>query len=229
MTSREVLDEIVYGEIAAPPARTRPRAPRHPQPADRGHATRTARGFSDEEIRDQVMTLMFAGHDTSTSTLSFLFYELARHPAGARPAAGRAGRGARRRAADRRRSSFGELPYLDMVVDEILRLYPPAWIGPRRAVRDFEFAGYHVPAGRLRQLLLLGQPPAARGLPRARGVHPRALHPRAQGGAAARRLRPVRRRLADLHRQALRPDRGEAGGDDAAAATAASSCCPAGR
>ena len=41
----------------------------------------------------------------------------------------------------------GELPYLDMVVDEVLRLYPPAWIGPRRAVHDFEFAGCTVPAG----------------------------------------------------------------------------------
>ena len=113
-----------------------------------------------------------------------------------------------------------EMPYLEMVLDEVLRLYPPAWIGPRRAVRDFEFGGYSGRPRRLRQLLLLGQPPHPRGLPRARGLHPRALHPRAQGGAAARRLRPLRRRPADLHRQALRPDRGEAGGDDAAAAAA---------
>ncbi len=42
---------------------------------------------------------------------------------------------------------FSRLPYLDMVVDEVLRLYPPAWVGPRRAVRDFEFAGHTVPAG----------------------------------------------------------------------------------
>ena len=34
-----------------------------------------------------------------------------------------------------------------MVLDEVLRLYPPAWIGPRRAVRDFEFGGCTVPAG----------------------------------------------------------------------------------
>jgi cytochrome P450 len=40
-----------------------------------------------------------------------------------------------------------EMPYLDMVLDEVLRLYPPAWIGPRRAVRDFEFGGYTVPRG----------------------------------------------------------------------------------
>jgi cytochrome P450 len=38
-----------------------------------------------------------------------------------------------------------EMPYLDMVLDEVLRLYPPAWIGPRRAVRDFEFNGCTVP------------------------------------------------------------------------------------
>jgi len=40
-----------------------------------------------------------------------------------------------------------ELPYLETVMDETLRLYPPAWVGPRRAVRTFEFAGHEVPAG----------------------------------------------------------------------------------
>ena len=40
-----------------------------------------------------------------------------------------------------------ELPYLEMVMDETLRLYPPAWIGPRRSTREFEFAGREVPAG----------------------------------------------------------------------------------
>ena len=37
-------------------------------------------GSRDQQIRDQVMTLLFAGHDTTTSTVAFLFYELARHP-----------------------------------------------------------------------------------------------------------------------------------------------------
>jgi cytochrome P450 len=67
--------------------------------------------FTDEQVRDQVLTLLFAGHDTTTSTVAFLFYELG------------------------------------MAVDETLRLYPPAWIGPRRAAEDFEFGGYLVPAG----------------------------------------------------------------------------------
>jgi cytochrome P450 len=145
MASRKVLDRIVAEEI------TRRRAAADPRRRDVLSLLLTASdedgtGFSDEEVRDQLMTLMFAGHDTSTSTLSFLFYELARHP------------DALARLQDEQDQVlggetptsvqlFGEMPYLDMVVDEVLRLYPPAWIGPRRAVHDFEFAGATVPAG----------------------------------------------------------------------------------
>jgi cytochrome P450 len=145
MASRAVLDQIVYEEIAR--RRAAPDSGRH----DILSLLVEARGegderFSDAEIRDQVMTLMFAGHDTSTSTVAFALYELAHHPdvlerlweeqdrvlAGEAPTIDQLER---------------ELPYLDMVVDEVLRLYPPAWIGPRRAVRDFEFGGYSVPRG----------------------------------------------------------------------------------
>jgi cytochrome P450 len=143
VSSRRVLDEIVFGEIS------RRRA--HPDPGRRDILSLLvgARGeggeeFTDTEIRDQVMTLMFAGHDTSTSTLTFMLYELARHPevtrrlhaeqdevlGGASPTAVQLEK---------------EMPYLDMVLDEVLRLYPPAWIGPRRAVREFEFGDHTVP------------------------------------------------------------------------------------
>jgi cytochrome P450 len=82
--------------------------------------------LSDGELRDQVMTLLFAGHDTTTSTVTFLFYELGRNPA--------------------------EVPSLederlDMVIDETLRMYPPAWIGPRRSIEPFELHGVRVPGG----------------------------------------------------------------------------------
>jgi cytochrome P450 len=143
--SRAILDQIVYDEIAQ----------RRADPDHGGQDVlslllevrdEAGEGFSDKEIRDQVMTLMFAGHDTSTSTLSFMMHELARHPdvverlceeqdrvlGGAVPDIDRLER---------------EMPYLDMVLDEVLRLYPPAWIGPRRAVRDFEFGGYRVGRG----------------------------------------------------------------------------------
>jgi cytochrome P450 len=141
--SRAVLDEIVFDEIG------RRRSDPDPGRQDILSLLVSARGeegeeFSDREIRDQVMTLMFAGHDTSTSTLTFMLHELSRHPevvrrlheeqdrvlAGASPTAPQLER---------------EMPYLDMVLDEVLRLYPPAWIGPRRATAEFEFGGYTVP------------------------------------------------------------------------------------
>jgi cytochrome P450 len=103
--------------------------------------------YSDRELRDQLMTLLFAGHDTTTSTVSFLFYELARHPqvvAGLLEEQDAVLGGREPAAAD----VTGEaLPRLEMVFDETLRLYPPAWVGPRRSVEPFEFAGHRVPGG----------------------------------------------------------------------------------
>ena len=143
--SRAALDEIVYGEISSR------RANPDPERLDVLSLLTAARdedgsSLSDVEVRDQVMTLMFAGHDTSTSTVTFQLFELARNPE------------ARERLCAEVDSVLGgdppgaatlhrELPYLEMVTDETLRLYPPAWIGPRRAVRTFEFAGHEVPAG----------------------------------------------------------------------------------
>ncbi|HEY2142176.1 MAG TPA: cytochrome P450 [Solirubrobacteraceae bacterium] len=101
--------------------------------------------LSDLQIRDEVMTLMFAGHDTTTSTVAFMFYELARNPAvatrllaeqdsqlaGAPPTASQL--------------TGGELSYLELVLEETLRKYPPAWIGPRRSIEPFEFEGHTIP------------------------------------------------------------------------------------
>jgi cytochrome P450 len=141
--SRAVLDEIVLDEIGR--RRAQPDCDRH----DILSLLVRARGasgeeFSDREIRDQVMTLMFAGHDTSTSTLAFMLHELARHPEVVRRLRDEQDRvlgGASPTAQQLEK----EMPYLEMVLDEVLRLYPPAWIGPRRAIREFEFGGYAVP------------------------------------------------------------------------------------
>jgi cytochrome P450 len=101
--------------------------------------------LSDAHVRDEVMTLLFAGHDTTTATVAFLFRELALHPEVADAIADEL-------AALGRPPGFeelmgGALPQLDMALDETLRLYPPAWVGPRRAVRTFEFDGVTVPEG----------------------------------------------------------------------------------
>jgi cytochrome P450 len=104
------------------------------------------RSLTDRQVLDHVLTLLFAGHDTTTSTVSFLIYELARNPGWAERLAAELSEvcGAREPNAA---ELLGELPLLTQAVDETLRLYPPAWIGPRRSVRDFEFKGVSVPAG----------------------------------------------------------------------------------
>ena len=143
--SREVLDEIVFAEIA------RRRAQPDPGRGDILSLLCGARGsageeFSDREIRDQVMTLMFAGHDTSTSTLTFMLHELARHPEATRRLHEEQDRVLRGETPTPQQLEK-EMPYLEMVLDEVLRLYPPAWIGPRRVIREFEFGGCTVPEG----------------------------------------------------------------------------------
>jgi len=145
VASRAVLDEIVYGEIAQ--RRGKP----DPERMDIlsllvGVRDEAGEGFTDKEVRDQVMTLMFAGHDTSTSTLTFMMHELARHPDVVATLCEEQDRvlGGEDPDIDRLER---EMPYLEMVLDEVLRLYPPAWIGPRRAVRDFEFNGHRVSRG----------------------------------------------------------------------------------
>jgi cytochrome P450 len=85
-------------------------------------------GLSDRHIRDHVMTLLFAGHDTTTATIAFLFLELDRNR-------------------DERDALEADPDRLERCLDETLRLYPPAWIGPRRVVRDVPFAGSTIPAG----------------------------------------------------------------------------------
>jgi len=101
--------------------------------------------LSDVHVRDEVMTLLFAGHDTTTATVAFLFHELARRPDVAEGIADELA--ALPAPPGHDELMGGALPLLDMALDETLRLYPPAWIGPRRAVRTFEFEGVTVPVG----------------------------------------------------------------------------------
>jgi cytochrome P450 len=143
--SRAVLDEIVYAEIA------QRRGSPDPEKLDIlsllvGVRDEAGEGFTDKEVRDQVMTLMFAGHDTSTSTLTFMMHELARHPDAVAKLCEERDRVLGGEPPDIDRLER-EMPYLEMVLDEVLRLYPPAWIGPRRAVHSFEFAGHRVARG----------------------------------------------------------------------------------
>ncbi|WP_412028543.1 cytochrome P450 [Deinococcus yunweiensis] len=102
-------------------------------------------GLTDREIRDEVMTLFLAGHETTATLLTFLFLEFARHP------------DIQARAREEVRTVLGTrdpdaadargLPYLNACIQEALRLYPPAWIVPRQATEAVTVSGYLLPAG----------------------------------------------------------------------------------
>jgi cytochrome P450 len=101
--------------------------------------------LTDQQIRDEMMTLLFAGHDTTTSTIAFMFYELARHPHLADELVAEQREMLRDGALSAEQLMSGELARLEMTLEETLRKYPPAWIGPRKSVEPFEFEGHTVP------------------------------------------------------------------------------------
>ena len=105
-----------------------------------------------KQVRDALVSLIAAGHETSTNTLIWTMYLLSEHPkvfekvqAELRTVLG--GR-------DPELSDLPQLTYLDQVLKESMRLYPSGWTQGRCAVKDFELDGYCMPAG---TLLMLSQ------------------------------------------------------------------------
>jgi cytochrome P450 len=148
--ARRGLDAIITAEIARRRGQTVPSDPaEEPDILTMLLEARDGNGrpaFTDGELRDHVATLLFGAHDTSSSTLSFMLYELARHPDALDEITGE-----QHRVLDGSPPTveqlLSELPQLDMALDETLRLYPPVWFGPRQTVSPFEFAGHKIPAG----------------------------------------------------------------------------------
>jgi cytochrome P450 len=138
----EELDEIVYGIIRR--RQSGPLAGSH----DLLAALLDARyedgsGMSAEQLRDEVMTLLLAGHETTAVSLSWVWMLLAQHPdvelqlrrelesvlAGRAPGV----------------QDIPNLGVTERIVKEAMRLYPPAWATVRTAVEDVELAGYTIP------------------------------------------------------------------------------------
>ncbi|MGW7366182.1 cytochrome P450 [Streptomyces sp. NPDC054841] len=92
--------------------------------------------YTDQLVRDELVTLLVAGHETTATTLTWLYLLLDRNPAarGQALAAGGEGSPQRRQA-------------IQALVHETLRLYPSAWMLPRHAVEGDVLAGYAVEAG----------------------------------------------------------------------------------
>lgn len=101
-------------------------------------------GMSDQQLRDEAMTLILAGHETTANWLTWTWYLLSQHPdVEARLHAELATvLGGRVPTVD----DIPPLSYTRMVLTESLRLYPPAWIIGRRAINDYAIGPYHIPA-----------------------------------------------------------------------------------
>jgi cytochrome P450 len=100
----------------------------------------------DQEVVDHMIFLMMAAHDTTTSTLCSLAYELARHPEW-QERLRQEGRALAREALGF--EDLERLPQLGWVMKETLRRYPPLPVIPRIATAEFTWAGYRVPKGSL--------------------------------------------------------------------------------
>jgi cytochrome P450 len=105
----------------------------------------STQGLSDDLIRDQLFTMLIAGHDTSTALLAWAVYLLGRHPdlAGRAQVEVDAVLGSNIPTLE----TISQLNYLEQVINETMRLYPPLHLGNRLAAVDVEFQGYHIPAG----------------------------------------------------------------------------------
>jgi cytochrome P450 len=144
---RDELDGLIFAMIAE----------RRAHPGDRGDLLsmllaanageqHTGR-MSDQQIRDECLTVLLAGHETTANALSFALWLLATHPEiqetlhleasqllGSRPPTA---------------NDYPNLPYAAMVFAESMRLYPPVWVIARTAAHKYEFRGFPIPAGSL--------------------------------------------------------------------------------
>jgi cytochrome P450 len=143
--ARATLDRIIYGIIHE----------RRRHPGDRGDLLsmllmaqdeeQGGRMMTDEQVRDEAITLFLAGHETTANALTWSWYLLSQSPG----AEARLHQEIDRVLGDRPPTftDIPSLPYVEQVVTEAMRLYPPAWIIGRRALEPYRIDDFEVPAG----------------------------------------------------------------------------------
>ena len=87
----------------------------------------TGRGMSDSQLINEINTLIVAGHETTASTLNWIWWLLSQHPEA--------------------EAKLGDESYRHHIIEETLRLYPAGWLLTRRARHDDKLGDYFVPAG----------------------------------------------------------------------------------
>lgn len=142
--AKRTLDDIVEGTIAE----------RRASGEDKGDLLSMLMQATDEEtgeqmdnlqLRDEIMTIFLAGHETTANALTWTFYLLSRHPGIARRVEAEL-----EDVLNGRLPTLDDLPqlaYTEQVLKESMRLFPPAWIVARLAVEADVLSGFQIPAG----------------------------------------------------------------------------------
>jgi cytochrome P450 len=143
--AKETLDKVIYGIINE----------RRKSGEDKGDLLSMlllaqdeegdGAGMTDEQVRDEALTLFLAGHETTANALTFTWYLLSQNPekeaklheeldkvlGGKLPTA----------------EDYPNLKYTESVLAESMRLFPPAWAIGRLSLEEHEFSGYKIPKG----------------------------------------------------------------------------------
>ena len=142
---QKYLDNLIYRMIAE----------RRKDPRDRGdlmsmllNSTDTEQGtggMTDKQVRDECLTVMLAGHETSANALSFALWELATNP----EVQEKLHHECRTVLGDRMPTAedSSKLPYAAQVFAETIRLYPPVWVTARTSTENYEYGGVTIPKG----------------------------------------------------------------------------------
>jgi len=143
--ARASLDALIYGMIAERRASGRDHGDLLSMLMQATDSDGDGRGMSDEQLRDEALTIFLAGHETTANALTWTWYLLAQHAevVSALHAETDALGGV---------PSFADLPrlsYTRQVVAEAMRLFPPAYAIGRRALEPYSFGEFTIPAGTL--------------------------------------------------------------------------------
>lgn len=105
----------------------------------------TGEGMSDRQMRDEIMTIYLAGHETTANALSWTWFYLSAHPDLRRRLEAEVDEAIGDRAPTA--ENVRHLPYARMLFDETLRLMPPAWMFARRPTEPDQLGDHTIPAG----------------------------------------------------------------------------------
>ena len=164
-------------------------------------------GMTDRQLRDEILTFLLAGHETTAVSLSWTWYLLSQHPEAERNSGQELSQvlGGRTPQLE----DLARLPYTDKVVKESMRLYPPAWSLARTTVKELELSGYRLPVGSnvVMSPWIMHRDP--RFFEQPEQFNPDRWTGDASPTPSPLRLLPFRGRPAPLHRCLLRHDGGE--------------------